>query len=245
MRIRQFPFRPSNARRLVAAGMLATGVVVVAQSPAFAEDPGKKAGKELVECVEEALADNAGAIEKKDYEGFENQLEDCKKAPGLISPALPELIWGSIAFAVVAFALMKFAFPAIKKSLAARQEKIRNDLEAAETARDEAEEERAQYEGKLAEARTEANRIIEEARQAAEGVRGDLIAKAEADATGVRARAQDEARLAQERAMADLRARVTDLSIELAEKIVERNLDADTQRALVDSYISSVGNGQR
>ena len=41
--------------------------------------------------------------------------------------------------------------------------------------------------------------------------------------------------------MADLRTEVADLSIELAEKIVERNLDRDTQMQLVDNYIDSVG----
>jgi F0F1-type ATP synthase membrane subunit b/b' len=45
--------------------------------------------------------------------------------------------------------------------------------------------------------------------------------------------------------MADLRAQVADLSIGLAEKVVERNLDRDTQRALIDSYIDSVGSGSR
>ena len=139
---------------------------------------------------------------------------------------------------------MKFAFPAIKKSLKAREEKIRGDLEGAESARREAEEEQRRYEAQLGDARTEGNRIVEEARQAAEQVRGDLIAKAEADAGEMRNRAQDDIRLLNERAMTDLQQRVGDLSIELAEKIVERNLDRDTQRALVESYISSVGNGK-
>lgn len=237
--------RPFRVRRFVLAGLIAGGVVVAAQSPVAAEDPGKKVGKELVECVEEALANNEGAIEKKDYDSFENALEDCKKAPGLIAPAIPELIWGSAAFAIVAFALMKFAFPAIKKSLKAREEKIRGDLEAAEVARVGAEEERAKYEAQLAEARGEGNRIVEEARQAAEEVRRDLIAKAEADAADVRSRAQEDIGLLNERAMTDLQQRVGDLSIELAEKIVERNLDRETQRALVESYISSVGNGKK
>ena len=75
------------------------------------------------------------------------------------------------------------------------------------------------------------------------GVRQDLIAKAEADAAEIRNRAQEDIRLAQERALADLRAQVSDLSIELAEKVVERNLDRDTQVALIENYINSVGNG--
>ena len=49
----------------------------------------------------------------------------------------------------------------------------------------------------------------------------------------------DDIRLATERAQADLQASVKDLSIELAEKVVEHNLDADTQRALIDSYIDA------
>ena len=79
----------------------------------------------------------------------------------------------------------------------------------------------------------------------AESVRQDLIAKAEADAAEIRNRAQEDIRLAQDRALADLRAQVSDLSIELAEKVVEHNLDRDTQIALIENYINSVGNGQR
>jgi len=237
--------RPLNLRGFVLAGVLASGVVVAAQAPAFAQDPGQKAGKHLFECVEEALDVNAEAIEKEDFEGFENALEDCKKAPGLIAPAVPELIWGGLAFAIVAFALMKFAFPALKKSLKAREDKIRGDIEGAERARREAEEGKARYEAQLGDARTEANRIIEEARVAAEQVRQDLIAKAEAEAAETRSRAQDDIRLAEERAMSDLQHRVADISIELAEKIVGRSLDRDAQRELVESYITSVGNGRK
>jgi F-type H+-transporting ATPase subunit b len=50
---------------------------------------------------------------------------------------------------------------------------------------------------------------------------------------------------AQSRAMADLRAQVSGLAIELAEKVVERNLDRDTSLALIESYINQVGNGAR
>lgn len=229
-------------RRFLVAGLLGLLAVVVVPHAAFAaQDPGKKVGKELVECVEKALDHNAGAIEKKDYKGFENDLEDCKKATSLFTPALPELIWGGIAFLIVAFVLMKFAFPALKKGLKAREEKIRSDLEGAEQARQDAEAERLRYQAQLADARGEANRIVEEARQAAETVRQDVVAKAEADAAEVRARANEDIRLARDRAMSDLQHQVADISIGLAEKIVERNLDPDTQAALVESYINSVG----
>jgi F-type H+-transporting ATPase subunit b len=230
-------------RKLLPAAVLAGGLVLTVGSPAHAEDPGKKEGKHLVECVEDALRENRSEIDKLSYDAFERALEDCKKAKSLITPALSEIVWGSIAFAVVAFALMKLAFPALKKGLKEREERIRADLEAAETAREEARAEKARYEQQLGDARGEANRIVEQSRQDAEQVRADLISRAETEAADIRNRAQDDIRLATERAMSDLTHRVADLSIELAEKIVERNLDRDTQMALVESYISSVGNG--
>ncbi len=228
---------------MLLVGVIAGVAVLGAAAPASAEDPGEKFDKELFECIEHAIEDNHADIEKGDFSGFGNAEEDCKKSKSIITPATPELLWGGIAFAIVAFALMKFAFPGIKKSLVAREEKIRGDLEGAEQARREAEEEKIRYEAQLGDARAQANTIVEEARVAAEQVRRDLIAKAESDAAEIRTRAQEDARLAAERAMSDLQGRVTDLSIELAEKIVEHNLDRDTQLALVESYITSVGRG--
>jgi F-type H+-transporting ATPase subunit b len=232
-------------RKLVAAGLLAGSVLFVAAQPAHAEDPGKKSGKELAECLESALKDTTAQRAKGDYSTFNNDVDNCRKAKSLLTPAVSEIIWGGIAFAIVAFLLMKFGFPAIKKSLKAREDRIRDDLESASQAKDEAEADLAQYRTQLGNARSEATQIIEDARQAAEQVRRDLVAKAEGDAAEIRSRAQEDIRLAQDRAMADLRAQVSELSIELAEKVVERNLDRDTQVALIENYINSVGNGRR
>ena len=163
------------------------------------------------------------------------------EASNPILPHWDEVFWGSICFAIV-FALLAWkAWPAIKKALADREAKIRADLEGAESARTQAETELSQYQQQLAEARNEAGKIIEEARLAADQVRKDLIARAETESAELRARAQEDIRLATERAMADLQGRVAELSIELAEKVVERNLDHDTQIALIESYINQVG----
>jgi F-type H+-transporting ATPase subunit b len=228
-------------RRFLLAGLLAVGAVMVSPTSALAAEDH---AKELFECVEEAI-EHSTEGRAVDYEAFEHELDDCKKAKSLVTPALPEIIWGGLAFLIVLVALVKFAFPALKKGLAAREEKIRSDLEAAERARQDAETEAVQYRAQLADARAEANATIEAARADAERVRREVLARAETEAAEVRQRAQDDVRLAQERAMSDLRARVADLSIELAEKVVERNLDHDTQLALIESYINSVGNGSR
>jgi F-type H+-transporting ATPase subunit b len=165
------------------------------------------------------------------------------QAKNPILPDAKEIIWTVIAFAFVFVILAKFAFPAVRKGLQAREDRIRSDLERAERARTEAEQTLEQYQRQLADARSEATRIIEQGRQAAEEVRRDLIARAERDAAEIRGRAQADSRLAGERALTELRSEVASLSVDLAEKIVERNLDRDTQLQLIEQYINSVGNG--
>ena len=230
-------------RTLIAGGLLALVALIALPQAAFAADPGTTSGNDLVVCVQKALKDNQASIANKQYSGFTNAIDNCRKATSLFTPAPSELIWGTLAFLIVAAFLIKYAFPALKKGLRARTEKIRADLEAAERAREEAEEERRGYESQPPDARPEATRIVEAARQDAERIRQELIGRAETEAGETRTRAQEDIQLATERALTDLRTRVADLSIDLAERIVERNLDRDTQRALVESYIDSVASG--
>ena len=158
-----------------------------------------------------------------------------------ILPETSELFYAIFAFAVL-FVLMKmFAFPAVQKSMEARTDRIRGNLDEAERLKAEAQTVLADYQRQMADARNEANRIIDEARQTADQLRRDLMERAEAEVAELRTRSQDDIRAAQDRAMADLRGQVSALAIELAEKVVERNLDRDTNLALIDSYINQVG----
>jgi F-type H+-transporting ATPase subunit b len=166
--------------------------------------------------------------------------DDCQKAPSPLKPANNEIIWGSLAFAALFVAMWKFGVPAVKNMEKAREDRIRNDLEGAESAKAEAETEKAQYLAQIAGAKEEAGRLIEEARQAAETVRTDLVARAEQEANDIRARAQADIANQRNQAMAQLRTDVASLSIDLAGRIVERNLDSDTNRQLVDSFIDQV-----
>ena len=163
------------------------------------------------------------------------------KARNPILPEGKEILWAVISFLIVFGLLAWKAWPAIKKALKDREDRIRGDLERAEQARLEAETSLEEYRRQLAEARNEASKIIEEARAAAEQVREERIAAIDGEIAEHRARAAEDIRLATERAMSELHGRVAQLSIELAEKVVERNLDRDTQVQLIENYINSVG----
>jgi F-type H+-transporting ATPase subunit b len=209
------------------------GVVValgVLAGPAFAQETpttSKPANEAAEKCIKKL--ESGGTI------------DDCQKAPSPLTPEPNEIIWGSLAFLVLLVAMWKWGVPAIKNMEEARETRIRNDLEAAEKTRLDVEAEKATYDAQLADARNEAGRIIDEARQAAETVRRDLIARAEEEANDVRARAQADIANQRTQAMSQLRTDVAALSIDLAGRIVERNLDNDTNRQLVDSFIDQVG----
>lgn len=157
---------------------------------------------------------------------------------GLILPAGAELVYGAIAFTIVYFVLRRLAFPQIDKMLDDRREAIQGRMEEAEAKVTEAEETRRAYEDKLQEARREADRIVEEAKTTAESLRQDIVAKAEAEAQAIVQRAQNEVSNERDRALQELRTEVGQISVELASRIVGKELDASAHQGLVDEYIN-------
>ncbi len=155
-----------------------------------------------------------------------------------ILPATNEIIWGALSFLLLYALMSKFAFPAVKKAMDGRSERIRQSLDEAERAKSEAQTVLEDYRRQLSDARNESARIIEEARQAADKLRQDLKRQAEAEVAEIRQRAQDDIAAQAERVKAGLRAEVAELSIELAEKVVERSLDRDTNMALIENFIN-------
>lgn len=158
----------------------------------------------------------------------------------ILLPAVNELVAGIIAFAVVFFFVWRYATPAINRMLEQRQEAISGQLKEAEKAKAEAESLLADYKGQLAEARAEGNKIIEEARESAEEMKAEIIAKAEAEAEQIRSRARDDAAGERERALAEARSQVGDISIDLAGKIVGEALDPQAHQALIDRYLADL-----
>jgi F-type H+-transporting ATPase subunit b len=122
----------------------------------------------------------------------------------------------------------------------ARAEKIRSDLDAAEQARVDAQSVQSDYEARLADAKTEASRLIDEGRADADQVRTGLIAQAEVDAAGIRERAASESAAATAQAISDLRAEVAGIALGAAERVVHASLDAEVQGRLIDAYIDEV-----
>jgi F-type H+-transporting ATPase subunit b len=158
----------------------------------------------------------------------------------LVLPETNELIAGIVAFLIVFFFVWKWAIPAINRTLEARQKAITGKLEDAERAKTEAENLRKDYEQQMADARSKGNDLIEEARKSAEAMKADMIARAQAEAEGIVTKAREEAAEEKSRALGEARREVANLSIDLAERVVGKNLDRETQLGLVDQYIAEL-----
>ncbi len=158
-------------------------------------------------------------------------------------PHAAELIVGAVAFAIIFFFMWKWVLPRVNVLLEQRREQIQGEMEKAEQAHQEADSELARYREQLANAREEANRIIEEARQTAAQLQLDLQARAEHESQATVARAQEEIRAERDRVFQELRAQVAEIAVGLAGKVVGRSLDASTHERLIDEYIDQVQRG--
>jgi F-type H+-transporting ATPase subunit b len=155
-------------------------------------------------------------------------------------PVWSELIWGSLAFLILLFGMFKFVFPKLNETLLERAAAIQGKMEAADAKLLAAEASKADYEASLADARGEADRIIAEAKATADSLRDEARTRAEAEAAQILERAEAAVAADRERVLSELRGQVGALSVELASRIVERELDGATHEALVDEYIAQL-----
>jgi F-type H+-transporting ATPase subunit b len=214
----------------------------------FAADPEALTPEQVAEFKElETLSEEYKDLKFEDGKTY--TAKDMKAAvltatrqpsPNPLLPATSEIVWGTITFLLVFAALAKFGIPAARKAIDARTAKIEGDLKAAATAKADAEKEGATYRAQIADAKGEGSKIVDEARSQAEAVRKDILARAEAEATDIKAKAIADADAQGDRVKVELQSHVRGLSIDLAEKVVGKNLDRATNEALVDKYISEL-----
>jgi len=161
------------------------------------------------------------------------------------SPIIPlweELVVGTVAFAILCFVLMKFVFPRMEETFRARVDAIEGGLKRAEEAQAEANKLLEQYKAQLAEARTEAARIRDEARADAEGIRQEVLAKAREESDRIIRSGNDQLAAQRESILRDLRSEVGTLAVDLAGRIVGESLaDEARNRGTVERFINELG----
>jgi F-type H+-transporting ATPase subunit b len=156
----------------------------------------------------------------------------------LLTPAFGTVIWATVAFLVVLFLLRKFAWGPILTALQERERGIAEALGAADRARTEMAALNSENERLLQEARAERDRMLREAREMGDAVVAEARAKAKAEADREVAAARDAIAVERKAALADIKVEVANLSLDIAEQVLRRQLDRPAVQAeLVDRLI--------
>jgi F-type H+-transporting ATPase subunit b len=162
-----------------------------------------------------------------------------------IIPIWQEMVVGTVAFALLCWVLMKYVFPRMEKMFQARVAEIEGGIERARAAQAEANQLLERYKAQLAEAKTEAAKIRDDARADAEGIRQDIQAQAREESDRIIAAGREA--LAAERAtlVRELRAEIGTLSVELASRIVGESLADEARRAgTVERFMRELEDGE-
>lgn len=156
----------------------------------------------------------------------------------LVNPGIGLIFWMTLAFGAVLWILAKYAWKPILKSLKDREDSIDHALHEADKARQEMKALKFSNEELLAEAKEERDKLLKQAREIKEKLIEDARLKANEESNRIIESAREAIQNEKMAAMIDLKNQIAKLSIEIAEKILGRELDDEVkQKDYVDQLI--------
>jgi F-type H+-transporting ATPase subunit b len=158
----------------------------------------------------------------------------------LVSPDVGLMIWTLVVFGISLFVLSKFAFPRIAEALDKRQKAIEESIDVAERTRTEADALLAEYRERLAEARNQADEIVARARKTGENSEAEALADAKRKREEMMEQTRREIQSETNRAIAEIRNQVADLTVLATEKVTRKSLTSADQRKLVEDAVSEL-----
>ena len=148
----------------------------------------------------------------------------------------------SLANLVILFLLVKkFLFKPVQNLFAKRQAELDHQYAAADAAEQAAQEHKNAWEQKMQSANDEADAIIQEATDAAKYRAAQIVEEANAKAAGIQSRAEAEALLTQKQAEEGIKREIVEVSSAIAEKMLEREINEQDHRALIDAFLEEIG----
>ena len=148
-----------------------------------------------------------------------------------VTPGL--YIWTIITFLLLFYVLAKFAWKPLLSMLEERESLIKRSLSDAETAREELQKINLESEAIITKARTEAQSILSDGKAAAEKIKDDTVAKAKEEASKIREEAKQQIKAEKDRAISDIKKEVVDLSLNVAEKLIKKNISEKDNASLI------------
>lgn len=144
-------------------------------------------------------------------------------------------------FIVLMILVKKYAWGPVMDMMQKREDYIANEIEVAEKNRLEAEKASKEANERLIQTKQEAQKIIDDAKNAGLKQEQDIIEAARKEAERIKIAAQEEIQNEKEKAIKALQDQVASLSVLIASKVIEREISAQDQEELIAKYISEVG----
>jgi F-type H+-transporting ATPase subunit b len=148
--------------------------------------------------------------------------------------------WTLVTFLILLFVLKKFAWKPILTALEQREVSIRESLEKAEKAKEDAQKVLDQNQINLAKAEEESKQIINQSRAYAEKLKEQIVLETKEQAKKMIEEASAEIERKKDAAFDELKNQVVDIAIAAAEKILRENLNKETQKNIVNRYIGEI-----
>ena len=161
-------------------------------------------------------------------------------ASGLIKVVPGLMIWTLVAFAITFFVLRKYAFGPIQKAIDERREKIRQSIQEADRARDEARRLLEEHRALIGKAKGEAEEILAEARRIADSQRERVKEETEADRQRRLEETKRQIEAETQRALTMIRAEVASLTLIATTKVTGKVLDRDDHKRLIEDAIGEL-----
>lgn len=156
----------------------------------------------------------------------------------LLVPDTGLLFWMVLIFVLVFTLLAKFGFPVITKSVRKRCDHIEESLEEARKAEVRLSKLAEEQKALLEQTRAEQSRLIRQAGETRDRIIAEARVQADEQASGIIERARQEIALEKEAAMHDIRQQLATLSLEMAQKVIRRELKSDEDhKELIDKII--------
>ena len=155
----------------------------------------------------------------------------------LLQPDTGLMFWTVVTFLGLVLVLGKFAWKPMLHALEAREAKIRGDLDRAEAARVEAEAVLARHQAAMDQAKGEAQAVLDEGKADALRLKDRILAEAREESRLTGERARREIEMAKDKAVSDLQAEAAKLSVEMAARILGREVKAADQERLIQEAL--------
>ncbi|HMX42152.1 MAG TPA: F0F1 ATP synthase subunit B [Elusimicrobiota bacterium] len=158
----------------------------------------------------------------------------------LFTPHTGLMVWTALTFLLLVGVLARFAWKPILEALRAREESIKNNIQAAERSKAEAEKLRRDYEGQIARMDAKARDILAEAEAAGRRTKDEILRAAQAENERLLDAARKKLAEEERRLLREVRAEVAEMSLRAAEKILRQGLDKSAQDRLIKETLGDL-----